>query len=184
MRWEELFADLEGQLEAAAAADLDAEVADRTRREAALLVLVDRVRGALGHRVTLRVGGAGLVDGVLRDVGLEWVLVEDGGREALVPLGAVRALTGLTPWSGAPEPSGRVARQLSLRWALRGIARDRSGVTAVLLDATVLTGTVDRVGADFVEIAAHGPGEPRRRADVRAVQTVPLEALAVLRRAG
>ena len=52
-----------------AAAELDAEVADRTRREAAQLALVDRARAAVGHPVTLRVLGAGPVDGLLADVG-------------------------------------------------------------------------------------------------------------------
>ncbi len=43
MRWERLFDDLEAQLVADERRDLDAEVADRTRRERALLGLHERL---------------------------------------------------------------------------------------------------------------------------------------------
>ena len=103
MRWDDLFRDLEAQLAAAAAAELDAEVADRARREAALLGLIDRARAATGHPVQVRVAGAGPVEGVLAEVGSQWLLLaETGGREVLVPLAAVVSLAGLRAWSEAP----------------------------------------------------------------------------------
>ena len=51
-----------------------------------------------------------------------------------------------------------------------------------MTDATILSGTIDRVGADFVEIAAHAVGEERRRADVRELVVVALTGLALVRR--
>jgi hypothetical protein len=73
---------------------------------------------------------------------------------------------------------------LTVRSALRGIARDRSAVQVHLVDPTagILHGTVDRVGADFVDVAEHPAGEPRRPREVRASVLVPLAALAALRR--
>ena len=180
MRWDRLFRDLEAQLEMADAAELDAEVSDRTRRESALVALVDRALGAAGSRVSVRTAGTGVVQGVLLDVGSEWLLLaEDGGREALLPLPAVLSLSGL----GLPTavPGGPVFTRLGLAAALRAIARDRAAVSVGLVDGSVLTGTVDRVGADFVEVSVHGAGEPRRREDVSGVSTLPFAALASVR---
>src|SRR3954454_2638861 len=107
MRWDDLFRDLEGQLAAAVGAELDAEVADRSRREAARLALVDRARAAAGHPVVLRVAGAGAVEGRLVGVGREWLLLTDDvaaseRRECLVPLSAVLSLSGLAAWTATP----------------------------------------------------------------------------------
>ena len=182
MRWDDLFRDLEAQLAAATAAELDAEVADRARCEAALLGLLDRARAAVGHPVVVRVLGAGQVDGVLSDVGSQWLLVaETGGRDVLVPLAAVVSLTGLRAWSGVPGEAGAVFARLGIGSALRGIARDRLPVQVWLTDGSVVSGTVDRVGADFVEMTEHGAGEPRRRGEVGAVRTIPFGALALIR---
>jgi hypothetical protein len=181
MRWQGLFQDLEAQLEAAEAAELAGEVAERTRREAALLRLVDRLRAGEGAALTVTVPGAGAVSGRLLNAGADWLLLEEpGGRELLVPLSAVLGITGLGPRSSLPE-SSPVARRLDLRWALRGLARSRTGVTLGLVDGSRVTGTLDRVGADHVELAEHGPGEPRRAATVRQVRLVPLAALALVR---
>jgi hypothetical protein len=85
---------------------------------------------------------------------------------------------GAPPLAGG---AGAVSGKLDLRHALRGLARGRLPVAAVLRDATTLHGTLDRVGADFVEVALHAPGEARRQPAVSAVRTVPLTALSVVR---
>jgi hypothetical protein len=48
----------------------------------------------------------------------------------------------------------------------------------------VVSGTLDRVGADVVEVSEHGPGEARRRGEVGSVRTVPFSALALVRSGG
>ena len=189
MRWDDLFRDLEAQLSAAADAALDAEVADRSRREAARLALVDRARAATGRPVVLRVAGAGAMEGRLLGVGSEWLLLTDGTDraagsegECLVPLPAVLSVSGLAAWTATADAAGQVGARLGLGVVLRGIARDRSGLAVTLVDGSTFTGTLDRVGADFVEVSEHGPGEPRRPGAVTGVRTVPFPALAVLRR--
>lgn len=182
MRWEDLFRDLEAQLEAAEAAEVAAEVSDRTRREAARLRLVDRLRPAAGHEVRLQVQGGGQVSGRLEQVGAQWVLVaEVAGRQALVPLTSVLAVAGLGVLSSPPDQEERVFDRLGLGSALRAIARDRRPVTLGLVDGSSLTGTVDRVGADFLELAEHSTGEPRRRGEVSGVRVVPFGAIGTLR---
>ena len=182
MRWQGLFDDLEAQFEAAQAAELSAEVADRTRRESALLRLVDRLRPAVGAELTVHVPGSEVVRGRLVDCGTNWLLLEEpGAREVLVALGAVLGVTGAGR-TATPDEGGPVAKRLGLRWGLRALARSRSGVVVRLTDGSLATGTLDRVGRDHIDLAEHGAGEPRRAGAVRQVRLVPLSALVLLRR--
>jgi hypothetical protein len=183
VRWERLFDDLEAQLDALDQQELAAEVVDRTRREVARIRLADRLRAALGHPVTCWVLGAGSVGGRVAAVGPDWVLLEGPtGHEALVPLAALTGVAGLGLRSTVPGTEGVVGARLDLAHVLRGIARDRSSVGVRLVDGSSLGGTVDRVGADFAEVAEHGSGEQRRPGEVQGVRSVPFGALAVLRR--
>jgi hypothetical protein len=75
-----------------------------------------------------------------------------------------------------------VESKLGLRHILRGVARDRSVLRVHLIDETVVDGTIDRVGSDFVEIAVHAAGEIRRQSEVREVLVVALSAIAAIRR--
>ncbi|WP_136519455.1 hypothetical protein [Cellulomonas telluris] len=156
MRWERLFADLEGQLAAGAAAQGRWDVADLVRAERAGVRLVDRVRAAAGTTVRLTLADAGEpVEGELLEVGTDWVLVAlSERRRALVPLSAVDALAAV-PAAVAP-PAGPVERALGLGHALRALARDRATVR-VRTRGGVVSGRVERVGADHVDLTPqHG----------------------------
>lgn len=182
MRWDELFADLAGQADAALAAELDAEVAERTRHEVGRLRLVDRLRVAHGRDLVVRVRGAGVLTGAVADVGADWVLLaEPGGRGALVPLREVLALSGLGARSELPGRQGEVEERLDLRFALRRLVRDRAAVEVVLVDGTAVAGTLDRVAADHVDLAQHAPDQARRARAVRQVLQAPVSAIALVR---
>jgi hypothetical protein len=129
------------------------------------------------------VPGAPALVGTLSGVGGSWLLLaESRGTEVLAPLAAVTTVAGLGSVSAVPGSAGRVAERLTLAHALRGIARDRSGVTIGLIDGITLAGTVDRVGADFIEVAEHAIDEARRRGNVGGIRTVPISAVALIRR--
>ena len=181
MRWQQLFEDLQSQFEAEELAAERAESASRTRAEVGAVRLGERLAGARGSSLVLAVRGAGNVTGTLVDQGVDWLLLEDGqGRELLVAMAAVRAVGGLGRRTALPEPDG-VRSRLDLRWALRGLARDRSAVQLLLDDGGTLTGTLDRIGADFVEIAEHPGDLPRRSEAVQGVRAVVIGAVAVVR---
>ncbi len=182
MRWQRLFADLQAELEASEVAAERSEDASRARLETGAVRLVDRLGGAVGRELALRCRGAGELRGLVTEVGSGWLLLtETGGREVLVATPAVRTVGGLDRGTAVPV-AGEVAQRLDLRWALRGLARDRSPVQLLLDDGGALTGTVDRVGADFLELAEHAADEPRRGPAVREVRAVALDAVAAVRR--
>lgn len=159
MRWEMLFADLEGQLDAARSAAVRFDVAELTRAERARVHLVDRLRASVGRDVRVHVADPtlhplGVIEGRLVDAAVEWFLLTAGaGVQVLVPVGAVRAVRGLT--SQVAPDAGAVERRLGLGHVVRALARDRADVQ-VLTDAGVLAGRVDAVGADHLELAVGG----------------------------
>ncbi len=196
VRWERLFDDLEAQLRTDEARELAAEVADRTRRERALVGLHERFAAATDRTVVeLRVAGVGLLRGLITGSGPDWVLLDHRAehpltvvpgpgderrvdRPVLVATAAIRAVTGL----GGAEQTGAVAKGFGLGSALRAVSRDRAVVDLVDVEGIALTGTIDSVGQDYVEVAEHSADLPRRTENVIAVRAVPFAGIAMVRR--
>jgi hypothetical protein len=184
VRWDGLFADLEAQADELERAERAGEVEERTRSELTRQTLHARLRAAVGSRVRVVVAGDLAVSGELRRVGPDWLLLDagpPGGSEWLVPIAAIRTVSGLGR-QVATEAQSIVESRLDLRHVLRGVARDRTQVGAHLLDGSSLTVTLDRIGADFVDAAVHPVGEARRRESVRDVQVIAIRAIAAVRR--
>ena len=129
--------------------------------------------GAIGRPLRVRDERRLAITGALLEIGPDWLLIQEGpGREVLLALTAVTICEGLAAATGPTV--GGVKLRLNLRFALRGIARVRSPVAIVVCGGvgeptglyTEITGTVDRVGGDFVEVALHAPWEPRRAGSV------------------
>lgn len=191
MRWERLFAELEGRFDQLADEEAAAERADRERVAIGTVTAVERLAGALDHQVRLGLAGGAAVTGRLCGVGPDWLLLVEGQeRDCIVPWRSVAVVHGLTSATG-PAPSGLDLR-FDLRRALRGLARDRApvqvglagwtgGEASVAGPSVELAGTIDRVGADFVEVALHPAWESRRRTAVRSVALVPLAAVLLVR---
>lgn len=171
VRWDALFSDLEAQLAAAGAPVDDPE---RVRAELARAELSDRLRGQTGAPLRLHLRDGHVVAGSLLEATPAWVLLEAPPRQVLVPLPALAWVAGLSP--ALAPPAGLVERRLGLGSALRALARDRAAVQ-LRLTAAVLDGTIDRVGADHLDLAEHAVGEARRAGSVRAVLTVPFASL-------
>ncbi|UIJ34598.1 hypothetical protein [Allobranchiibius sp. GilTou73] len=182
MRWSELFADLEAQLDAADRAELDAQVADRTRRERAAVSWMDRAAAALGAPLTVHTP-CGPVRGSLEDLGADWLLLDEQGHgrlgSAVLPFSAVLSVTGLPVRS----TDGRgLGRRFGIGVALRAIARDRGAVAVHDIHRGVVVGTVDTVGSDHLDIAEHPADAVRRSGVLTGHRAVPFRAIAVIRR--
>lgn len=166
MRWERLFADLEGQFEEAERLEREAEIADRTQREQALVRLADRLRSAVGGTVEAYVPGAGTIVGEVSAVGADWLAIVSAGQgETLVPFAALHAVTGLPARGVAPETA--ISARLGLGYAIRTMMRERFQLTAVLIDGRRISGTVSCVGADYFDMVA----DKDDAADGRATRT-------------
>ncbi len=168
MQWQLLFEDLEAQFAAAQAEQARAVRSDLVRAERATTRVLDRLRASVGRLLRVQTDG-GLAEGDLVDVGADWLLLaEPPARQALVPVSAVVAVAGLAPHVAPPE--GRVGRSLGLSHALRALSRDRVDVQ-LWVPGRTLTGTIDRVGADHLDVRPVA-GPP---------WTVPLATLQVVR---
>jgi hypothetical protein len=175
----DLVSSLEADLRALAAADADlerdAEIAERTRIERSTITLRDRLRGCHGPvEVTTSAGSSHA--GRVGEVGNDWVTLQHvpPGQhvmtaEHLVLLSAVLAVRGLgrsmtAHVSPIPERSARAV--------LRDWCRDRSEISALLVDGTVVTGLASATFADHLEISTGGG----------ATVSLPCTALAVISR--
>jgi hypothetical protein len=194
VRWQNLFDDLEGQLESELGAEEIDLLAEEERLRLSRLTLRDRIRavhaedpGASlgitlrgGERVTVRLGA----------LGRDWLAGEtDAGalRSAIVPLAAVASVD---PVGGqlaaslrvdpAPEPPTALSARLGLGFVLRDLCRRRAAVD-LHLAAQRWHGTIDRVGRDHLDLAEHAPGEPRRTGAVARIRLVAFAALDVVR---
>ncbi len=191
MRWERLFQDLEGQLEYETDAELEDLARDEERLRVARLTLADRVRNLSADKdvtVTVRLGvGRHTLECVIVRVGRDWALVRILSPlalrgEALVPLGAISRFefesTQNAQRSLAPRASRALglANDIGLPFVLRDLCRRRRHVTLVTHSEDV-SGTIERVGRDHVDVAVHLPHHSRATNRDGAVTTVPFDHL-------
>lgn len=180
MRWEELFESLDRQFDGLLDAAEDAEQSDRVRVEFGAVAATQRLTGSIGGVLRIRLVDGQRVTGRLARVGVDWLLLrESDAADLLLAWSAVTAVEGLSAQTGAPL--GTVDRRFDLRKAVRSVSRDRAPVTVHTAHGTEMSGTVDRVGADFFELAAHAAWEIRRRSAVQGVVLVPLAAVIMIR---
>lgn len=182
MHWDELFADLEAQFHELGSAELEADVAERTRVEQSRIRLVDRLRASVGGTVAVSVSGAGEpVAGQIDRVGADWLLLRSAGAQTLVSLPAVTAATGeVSARAEDPRVAGALTR-LGLGHVLRGLSLDRTSVALTLRTGDVLAGTVDRVGIDHLDLVELDHEVSRQRRGPRKVRVIPFHAVAVVR---
>lgn len=190
MRWDDLFNDLEGQLESEQTSE-DADLrAEEERLRLARLGLRDRLLSV--HRaVTVPAQRAlqiSLLDGSRVSVtpstfGRDWFAGELHGemrrdRPCVIPLESISsvALSAAQVYASLEGPPGSdedrsLAARLGLGFLLRDLCRRRAPVTLQLPTLT-LSGTLDRVGRDHCDLAVHDAGGVRRESAVSEFRMV------------
>ena len=192
MRWDQLFDDLESQLESELGAD-DADVrAEEERLRLGRLALRDRLIGVHANGSGLvRLGIVGGKRLIVRPMafGRDWLsgeLIAESHRrtQCVVPLSAVAAVV-LGPHeldASLTEPSGdhaRVLDRIGFSSVVRDLCRRRAAVT-IVTDAGDQHGTIDRVGRDHCDLAVHESGQPRRAGLVRELRILPFAHIRLL----
>ena len=196
MRWDNLFEDLEGQLEQELSAEeLDIRAEEERVRLSRLLVRdrVFAVHEARADDVVRLVLADGLALRVRpRTFGRDWFsgdLVEESARrsQCIVPIAAVGSLLLERGQVAASlggtldqAATGSLAARLSLAFVLRDLCRRRAALD-LRTPTGVVHGTIDRVGRDHLDLAVHEVGEPRRDASVSHVRVVPLAQVLLVR---
>ncbi|TFD31143.1 hypothetical protein [Cryobacterium cryoconiti] len=207
MRWDNLFDDLEGQLEH----ELNTEEIDLRAEEERLRLGRLSLRNRLTSLVQTPAGPArGAAAGVRSDTGVlrivlamgetitvrpttfgrDWLagdLLDSGaaGSQCVLPLAAIAGVVlRREEVSGSlgiePESAARVVDRIGLAFVLRDLCRRRASVE-VHTRAGVLPGTIDRVGRDHVDLALHAAGTLRREAEVRNYRIVPVAEIQLVR---
>jgi hypothetical protein len=188
VRWDELFADLDGQASAAQARELTAMVEERSRAQLSLVALLERLRAAGGRPIDVDLVDGDRLQGRLAEVGAGWLSMQSGPDDCVIVVDAVaavrvRSAPARGSQSAAPVRSLQrpLADRLGLRPVLRALARQRRPVRLATVGGGRLSGTVDAVGADHVELAEHPVDVPRRPSEVRGVALVPFGSLLWIR---
>lgn len=201
MRWDNLFDDLESQLETELTAeDIDLQAEEERLRlgrlstrdriaailESAGAAAADPIRLVLASGVTIAVSPVTL--------GKDWVATEYVGDsskrgQCIIPLATISGLIlerSQVRRSLRMPPGGDPARGLSARlslvFVLRDLCRRRRAIDIELPNVErALHGTIDRVGRDHLDLAVHERGVPRRESEVNHYRLVPLGQIQLIR---
>lgn len=190
MRWERFFDDLEDQLDSEWEAERAALDTEAERLRLAKLTLRDRLAAVVRacDGVSAELSDGTVVTGSLVGVGADWVAFDPAlrrGGAVLVPLSGLVAIgmphEDLLRSARATASGSRLSQRMTLGFVLRDLVRKRVPVTVGCAGGRTFTGTMDRAGADHLDLALHEPGEPRRREAVTGHRIVPFATIAWVR---
>lgn len=198
MRWDNLFDDLESQLEQGMTAEEEDLQAEEERLRLGRLALRERILSIhesyeRSDEYSLRFQ---LISGEFvpirpSTIGRDWISgdIRDGSsaaRQCIVPITAISGISltrqqvrrSLASTDRGTEVS--LAARLSIAFVLRDLCRRRTSVEIVTTGGPAF-GTIDRVGRDHFDLAIHEPGEPRRERAVSEYRIVALAQVAMVR---
>lgn len=194
VRWENFFDDLEGQLAAEWEAERAALDTEAERLRLSRVALRERLSMLIDRERPQGVPAFEIVDGTLLSaevtgVGADWVALEGGAAGAMVvPFTAIASI-GLPHEDvlrSARPVTGRtgLSERMGFGFVMRDVVRRRIPVTVHLTQGRILSGTIDRAGADHLDVALHEPGTVRRALEVTGHRLVPFAAVGWVRLEG
>jgi hypothetical protein len=193
VRWDRFFEDLQDQFDAeweAERAVLDTEAERLRLSRVALrerLSELGRTTDADAPALAWDLLGDVSISARVSVVGADWVGVETSAdRSGVIPLGSIGAIgLGHADLLRSARPRvverATLTERMTLGFVLRDLVRRRTPVTVTTISGRGLTGTIDRAGADHLDLALHDPGSPRRADAVHGHRLVPFAAVSWVR---
>lgn len=191
MRWDRFFDDLEGQLASEWEAERAALDTEAERLRLSRVSLRERLAMLEGREPDAAPPSFEIVDGTVisaevAGVGADWVALH-GARSVglLLPFTAITAIGmahGDVLRSARPAAArSALSDRMTFGFVVRDIVRRRLACAVHLTHGRMLAGTIDRAGADHLDLALHEPGSPRRASQVTGHRVIPFHAVAWIR---
>lgn len=191
VRWDRFFDDLEDQLASEWEAERAALDTEAERLRLSRVLLAERL-GLLMTADAAATASFDLADGTtlraaVSGVGADWVALRpsEGAGAVIAPFAAILAIgaahADLLRSARPGAARSPLAERLTFGFVLRDLVRRRAGVAVHLVAGRVLTGTIDRAGADHLDLALHEPGAARRAGEVSGYRMIPFASVAWIR---
>lgn len=187
MRWQRFFEDLEHQLDSEWEAERAALQTESERLRLSRLELRERL-GQLaddGADLAVEFSGSRTLRGRATGAGADWLTLDLDvglrGSAAVVPIAAIEAVVTAEPdllrsaRSRAPRPPS--SERMTFGFVLRDLVRRRTAVQVHTEGGREWVGTIDRAGADHLDLAVHDPGAARRAEAVVAHRLIAMRSV-------
>lgn len=187
MRWQRFFEDLEHQLDSEWEAERAALQTESERLRLSRLELRERL-GQLaddGADLAVEFSGSRTLRGRVTGAGADWLTLDLDvglrGSAAVVPIAAIEAVVTAEPdllrsaRSRAPRPPS--SERMTFGFVLRDLVRRRTAVQVHTEGGREWVGTIDRAGADHLDLAVHDPGAARRAEAVVAHRLIAMRSV-------
>lgn len=178
MRWEALFADLEGELAAQRWDEIESTAAELTRGDRAQIALGQRLRAALGRQIRLSLSHGEALSITLESAAPQWLGGYDSAGSLIVATHAIEAID--ADLSRAEMPEEKRPLGASMATVCRALSRRRESVVVTSVSGRVLgEGRIELVGADYLEMGRSADVERRSRIATR--RAIPFAAIQTVR---
>jgi len=197
VRWDDLFDDLEGQLERelhSEATDLRLHEERQRLEKLSLRTRLSNVVRSAGPGGTLRLRLV-LVTGATLELrpttlGRDWLAAdlldaENNRASCVIPLSAISGVVlteeqSLASLAVESESTGKLIERVGFPFVLRDLCRRRRTLELETRGG-VLAGTIDRVARDHLDLAVHPLGTQRRASEVLHYRLVPFWQIHIIR---
>lgn len=192
VRWDRLFDDLETQAAAEWEAERAALTTEAERVRVARVTLQERLlclrdRGRTLPPVRVDLGPGEVLHGRVVSVGVDWIALEGTtGTDAvsIVPMESIVAVRVRHPEllrSARSAVGSELSERVGWGFVLRDLARRRIPLMVRMRGGEVLTGTIDRAGADHCDLALHELSAPRHPNAVTGFCLLPRHQILAVR---